>query len=603
MQVLKLAKLAVPLSAIVLVALLSGACSSAPAATPTSAPAAAAPTVAAPAPAAGAATAAPAAATKAPAAAAAADMAPNQELRVNMRGEPPSLDPNLSSWEASIGTEQLLFEGLLKFDKDLNPIAGIAKDVPSTGNSGIAADGKTYTFKLRDGLKYSDGKPLKAGDIVFSTKRMLDPALAAEYASFYYDIVGAEEYNTSKEKDAAKLKTLADGVGVSAPDDTTVVFKLKQPRASFLQLAALWPVFPLREDVVKNGSTPEKPDGWTNDPKNYIGNGLYKMTEWVHQDHITLVPNENYYGTKPKLTKITLLMVTDIQANYAAYLNGERDITEVPAALVEQVQKDPNLKDQVVRFPRLSTFGPEFNNTKPPFNNAKVRQAFTTAIDRQSFIDKIRRGLGKPAYSWVPPGMPGYDANIGQQYKLDPAKAKQLLADAGFANGQGLPKISFQFANSGNNPIYAQFFQEQWKSNLGVDVALEPMEPKAFSELVNRKEHMIGWYGWGADYPDPDNWLPENFGSKGGNNKTGYSNPDFDKLVAQAAAETDPQKRLTMWGQAQKMMVDDAPMAFTFYDESLFLVKPWVKDIWFYGMDHATHPGSESWGQVYLAKH
>jgi oligopeptide transport system substrate-binding protein len=591
--VFRLARLAVPLSLLAAVALLTAACQTTPAPSATQAPAAGAATKA-PAPAGG--------ATSAPATSS-ADMAPNQEFRVNLQGEPPTMDPNLASWDTSIALLHQMFEGLLKFDKDLNLVAGIATDIPTTANGGISADGKTYTFKLRQGMKYSDGKPVSAKDIVFSTKRMLDPALAAEYASFYYDIVGAQDYNTSKEKDATKLKALQDAVGVSAPDDNTVVFNLRQPRASFLDVTALWPIVPLREDVVKNGSTAEKPDGWTNDPKNLIGNGPFKMTEWVHQDHITLVPNENYYGPKAKLQKITGLMVTDVQANYAAYLNGEREITAVPAALLDQVQKDPNLSKQITRYPRLATFGTQFNTTKPPFDNVKVRQAFATAIDRQAFIDKIRKGVGKPAYSWIPPGMPGYDANLGQQYKLDPAKAKQLLADAGYPNGQGFPKVSFQFANTGNNPLYAQFFQEQWKTNLGIDVGLEPMEPKAFSELVNRKEHQIGWYGWSADYPDPDNWLPELFGTGAGNNKTGYSNPQLDQLMKQASAETDPQKRAQMWAQAQKIVVDDAPMAFVFHDEALALVQPYVKDAFFNGMDFVAAPGGRSYYQIWLAKH
>lgn len=585
---------------LVSLAMLVAACQTTPAPSSTQAPA---PPAATKAPAAAGATSAPAAAaTTAPAAA--ADLAPNQELReAAAAGEPPTLDPNLSSWDASISIVGLLWEGLLKFDKDLSVVPGIAKDVPTTANGGISADGKTYTFKLRDGLKYSDGKPLKAGDIVYSTKRLLDPALAAEYASFYYDIVGAEEYNTSKEKDPTKLKALADAIGVSAPDDTTVVFKLKQSRASFLQLACLWPIYPLREDVVKNGSTAEKPDGWTNDPKNIIGNGPFKITEWVHQDHITLVANDQYYGPKPKLTKITLPMTTEVPANYAAYLNGERDIAVPPAALFTQIQNDPNLKSQVVKYPILGTFAAQFNNKKPPFDNVKVRQAFATAIDRQAFVDKIRQGVGKPAYSWIPPGMPGYDANLGQQYKLDPAKAKQLLADAGFPNGQGLPKISFQFANAGNNPIYAQFLQEQWKTNLGVDVTLEPMEPKAYSELVNRKEFMIGWTGWLADYPDPDDWLPELFGTGAGNNKTQYSNPQVDQMMKQAAGETDTTKRMQMWDQVQKTIVDEAPMAFIFHQESLALVKPWVKDVVFNGMDSNAVPGYRSFFQLWLAKH
>lgn len=530
-------------------------------------------------------------------------MDPKQELRVNLAGEPSTIDPNRASWSNERAVIDMVFEELLKFDlKTLELRPAVAKEIPSTANGGISADGKTYTFKLRTDAKWSDGQPVKAKDFEYSVKRMLDPALAAEYASFYYGIAGAEEYNTSKEKDAAKLKALKDAVGVKATADDTVVFTLKQPRASFLQLTALWPAAPVREDIVSK-SPADKPDQWTQNPKTYVGNGPFKITEWVHQDHITFVPNENYVGTKPKLTKVTYLMVTDQQANYAAYLNGERELAPVPTALTKQVLADPKLSKELVRANVLTTFALQFNNKMKPFDNVKVRQAFSTALDREAFIDKVRSGVGKPAYSWIPPGMPGHQPNLGQQYKLDAAKAKALLAEAGFPNGQGLPKITFDYANTGNNPVIAQFVQEQIKQNLGIEITLQPREPKAHSEAVNKEQYMWAFYGWGADYPDPDNWLPELFGTDAGNNHTAYSNPEVDKLMKAALSETDTAKRMQMWAQAQERIVSEAPVVFMFYNELFFLQKPYVKDIEYSAMTSNTASGFESYNKVWLAKH
>jgi len=600
----RLRRLAAPVAILASLALILVACQSQPEPAPAATAAPAAQATKAPAATGGTPGAGTSAATTMPVAApSAADMDPNQIFRVNIDGEPPTLDPDMASWDTSIAVIQQVFEGLLKFDKDLNLLPALAKDVPTVANGGISSDGKTYTYKLRTDAKYSDGKPVSAKDIEYSLKRALDPALATEYASFYYTVAGAEEYNTSKEKDPAKLQTLRDAVGVKATDDSTLQVKLKDSRASFNDLAALWPMFPIREDVVKANSTTEKPDKWTDDPKNYIGNGAFKITEWVHQDHITLVPNDNYYGTKPNIKKMVLTMVTDAQSEYAAYLTGEREIGKVPTALIEQVQKDPNLSQQLVRSPRLSTFAIQFNNKQKPFDNVKVRQAFSIAIDRDALINNVRKGVGKAAYSWIPPGNPGYQADLGKEYKFDATKAKQLLADAGFPNGQGLPPVTFQYANTRNNPIIAQFAQEQWKTSLGIDVKLEPMESKAFSDAVSKGQYMMGFYGWNADYPDPDNWLPELFGTGAGNNHTYYSNPTLDDLMKKAIAEPDEKKRMQMWADAQKTVVDDAVIIFLFHDENFVLVKPYVKDAFLTGMDGTALPAKFSTDRIWLAKH
>lgn len=518
-----------------------------------------------------------------------------QVLRVNLPGEPNTIDPNRASWSSERTIIMQVFEGLLGFAQDLSLVPAVAKEIPTTGNGGISADGKTYTFKLKPNVTWSDGKKVTAKDFEYSIKRLFDPALAAEYTSFYFDIIGGEAYYTSTEKDAAALAKLRDAIGVKAVNDTTLEIKLKSPRPTFLQLMALWPVNPLREDIITaNG------EKWT-EPPNYIGNGPYVMTEWVHQDHITLKINDKYWGTKPKLTEITLKMITDANAALAAYRNDELDISGVPIGTEKATKADPTLGPQILRYPELVTFGPQFNVTVPPFDNKKVRQAISTAIDRDAFVEKVRNGVGKPATSWIPPGMPGYDPELGKQYTFNPTKAKQLLSEAGYADPSKLPQIKYQYSDTASNKLIAEFMQAQLKDNLGVTLTLEPMEPKAFSAMVNAEKHTWAWFGWGADYPDPDNWLPEIYGTGAGVNHTLYSNPEFDKISKQAMGELDNTKRLKLWADAHKIVVEDVPVAFMFYRERFVLVKPTLKGLKTTGMDGSV-AGDMFFNEAYRTK-
>jgi len=502
-----------------------------------------------------------------------------QELTVNLGGEPPSIDPNLSSWAASRTVILRCFEGLLGFNKDLSLKAVVAKEIPTTGNGGITSDGKTYTFKLNSKAKWSDGQKVTAGDFVYSIKRMLDPTYAAEYASFYYDIVGAETYNGAADQDAATQATLKAAVGVKAIDDATLEIKLAQPRPTFLSLMALWPVYPVREDTITAHG-----DQWT-EAGNYTGNGPFILSEWVHEDHMTFVQNTNYWGTKPKLTKITYKMITDANAAWAAYLAGELDVSGPPSGTEKTVMADTSLSPQIVRYNDLTTFAFQFNVHKAPFDNKKLRQALCCAFDRQAYIDQVRGGVGKVALSWIPPGMPGYNATLGAEYAFNPTQAKQWLSDAGYPNGTGLPELKFQYNNAGLNPPLAQLLQQQLHDNLGIGLTLEPMESAAFSKMVNSEGETWAFFGWGADYPDPDNWLPELFGTDAGNNHTTYSNPDFDTLATKAKQELDNTKRLQEWDQAQTMVMADAPIMTVFYRERFVLVKPYIKGFTPAGMD------------------
>ncbi len=519
-----------------------------------------------------------------------------QVFRTNISGEPATIDPNKASFASEITIAKQLFRGLLGFNQDLSLKPVVAREIPSLSNGGISDDGTTYTFKMRPGVTWSDGKRVTANDFEFGIKRMLSPEVASEYASFYFDIQGAEAYNGAGEKDEAAKKQLRDAVAVKAVDSTTLRITLAQPRPTFLSIMALWPAFATREDVIaKHG------DQWT-EAGNLIGNGPFILSEWVHQDHLTLKPNPNYWGDdKAKVDEVQIRMITDANAALTAYKNNELDMVGVPAGTERATLADPTLSKEILRFNELTTFAFQFNVTVPPFNNVKVRQAIATAIDRDTYIDKVRGGVGKPALSWIPPGMPGYDANLGQEYKFNVPRAKQLLAEAGYSDVSKLPAIKFQYADAANNRVVAQFLDAQMKENLGITITLEPMESRAFSQLINNEQETWALLGWGADYPDPDNWLPELFGTGATINHTLYSNKQFDDIATRAKKELDNAKRLQLWADAQKIVISEAPIATIFYRERFWLKKPAVTGLKHTSMDGAV-PGDFFFAEVSLAK-
>jgi oligopeptide transport system substrate-binding protein len=484
----------------------------------------------------------------------------DQVITINaLQGEPDNIDPNKSSFATESAVISRVFEPLLTFDKDLKPQPAAATSFD------VSPDGKTYTFHLRQGAKYSDGQPVKAQDFEYSFKRILDPNTAAEYASFFSDagIVGAADYNAGKGS--------ADQVGVKATDDNTLQIQLENPIGYLPNLVALWVVPPIRQDVVQKGG-----DGWAQDPSTYIGNGPFKMTEWVHQDHITLVPNENYVGTKPKLSKVTFLMVSDGEADYAAYRNNERDWTLVPDADVQAVKSDPQLSQQSVEYTELTTWWLTFNLAHKPLDNPNVRKAFSMAIDRNALIRDVAGGVGKPATSPIPPGMPGYQADLGKDIDFNPAQAKQLLADAGFSDPSTFPQLHFRYATTSTNQSRAEFIQAQLKQNLGVDIVLDSMEAKSFQAAYKAKDFDLAWEGWGADYPDPQDWMTGLFGCNASQNKYNYCNQQFDQLAEKGDTTTDQNQRLQAYAQAQQILVQDLPVAPLYYRGRLVLVKPWV---------------------------
>jgi oligopeptide transport system substrate-binding protein len=295
-----------------------------------------------------------------------------------------------------------------------------------------------------------------------------------------------------------------------------------------------------------------------------------------------MVPNPYYVANNglwpvPTLRNLTFLMVTNGEADYAAYLNGERDWTLVPDSVVNTVLQDPDLAAQARQYNELTVFWAHMNNAKQPLNDVRVRRALNKAIDRIALIRDIASGVGLPATSIIPPGMPGFQEGLGSELGFDPQGAQAMLAEAGYPGGAGFPKLTYSFATTSANQRRAEFLQAQWKQNLSIDVQLNSMESKAYQAAFKDKNYELAFGGWGADYPDPQDWFNTLFGCKGGNNKYNYCNTNFDALVSQADNGVDLSDRVQLYNQAQTLLIQDAPVAPLFVRGRMVVVKPYVQ--------------------------
>ena len=518
-----------------------------------------------------------------------------QELRANLGAKPNTLDPQLATALHELSVIREVFQGLLGFNSDLSLKPVVATEVPAVDNGGISADSLTYTFKLRDDVTWSHGEQVTAGDFAYAIKRLLDPDVAAPQSFHYAVIKGGQEYLMAVGADAQTKQALRDAVAVEALDEHSLRITLAIPNPTFLHKMALVTVYPVRQDIVEQSGAQ-----WT-EAGNYLGNGPYVMSEWVHQDHITLEANPNYWGPKPKLDRITYRMMADPNAELAAYRNDELDLSRVPPGTERAILADPVLSQEVVRVSSLFTMGLFFNTAAAPFDNAIVRQAFATAIDRDTWIDQIANGVGKPATSWLPPGMPGYDPQLGNEYAFNSERAGQLLARAGFPGGQGFPTVSFTFVNQPGERIIAEFIQAQMRDNLGVELNLDPLDPPAFfQQVMGARQFQLTSLGWGAAYPDPESFLAPLFMSGSPNNIGQYSNPEFDQTAGMASMEPDQQNRLGTWTRAHEILTNDAPIAPFFYQERFFLKKPKVQGLTLTAIDGAI-PGDTRLADVSIA--
>ncbi|NLS15536.1 peptide ABC transporter substrate-binding protein [Rhizobium sp. P40RR-XXII] len=481
-------------------------------------------------------------------------------LNIHNGGDPTSLDPQKISgdWENRIDGD--IFEGLVTEDPKDNPIPGQAASWT------ISPDQKVYTFKLRDGIKWSDGQPVTAQDFVFAFQRLMDPKTAAQYAYLQYTIRNAEKINKGEIKDLTQL-------GVKAIDDKTLEITLENPTPYFLNALMHYTAYPLPKHVVE-----AKGDQWVK-IGNIVTNGAYKPTEWVPGSHVSMVKSDQYYGAKDiKIDNVNYYTLEDQAAALKRYRAGEFDIlTSFPADQYEWIQK--NLPGQAHVVPFLGTYYYVMNAAKPPFNDKRVRQALSMAVNREVIGPKIL-GTGElPMYSWVPPGTanygePAYVSWKDEPYKQKVEEAKKLLKEAGFGPDHPL-KAQLRYNTNDNHKRIAVAIAAMWKP-LGVDIELYNTETKVHYDEMQRGEVQIGRAGWLADYNDPINFL--NLLSTGVEMNYGrWSNKDYDALIKQGNEEIDLKKRAEIYKKAEQLALDDSAAIPIYYYVSQNIVAPKVQ--------------------------
>ncbi|MBT5871930.1 MAG: peptide ABC transporter substrate-binding protein [Candidatus Latescibacteria bacterium] len=490
-----------------------------------------------------------------------ADAAPlaRQVIR-HMTPEPISLDSSIFPYDTR-GTI-LPFEVLLTRDEDMIPGPGAAERWESN------EDATKWTFYLREGARWSDGRPVTAHDFVYAYRRMVDPENANIYAFFYYDLENARDINHGKLADMSQL-------GIRAVDDLTLIIETDHPAPYLPHVVSFGDAFPVpRWAVEKHGRQ------WT-DGENIVTNSGFKLQEWQRGIQMTFVPDPNYNGpNQPYLEKVIHPFRDRAASNILPYETNEVDVESVDLSEFDRVRNDPVLSKELVRMQDPATWYLFFRTQEPPFNDIRVREAFTRAINREAIARVILRGVASPAYSMLPPGFTDFD---GPAYKpiqqYDPPRAAQLMSEAGFPRGRGFPKQELWLrAPDPTTRRVAEAMQTMIKDHLGVDVEVRSADDTAYMNALFGWQMNIGFINFGADYLDPRNMLDMTWRSQPkGAGRQDWTNEEFDSLLQQAIEITAPERRSALYKQAEMKLVSEYAAAFVYHPQGLQLRKPYIK--------------------------
>ena len=460
--------------------------------------------------------------------------------------EPETLDPALVTGQPEIRVVTALFEGLLAYGSTLdNPRPGVAESWD------ISADKRVYTFHLRHDERWSNGDPLTARDFAWSWQRALAPETASDYASQLYFIKNGKPFNEGTLKDFSQ-------VGVRVIDDYTLEVTLENPTPFFLELCSFSTLYPVHKATVENYS-----DDWIK-PGHIVSNGPYTLAAWRVNDRISLVKNPRYWNAAHvALNTIDLLPTSNGMTALNLYMQGDADIMMdkglTPVSLMSELKRRPDFHSSTF----LGNYFIRFNCTRKPFDDARVRRAFSLVIDKQLIVDKVTRAGEKPATSFVPPGTPGYTSPPG--LKRDPDLARKLLADAGYPGGNGFPQVTYLYSEGDLNEKIAIELQSMFLKELGVKVLLQKQEWKVYLNTMQHVDYDIARSSWVGDYADANTFL-QMFVTGDGNNETGWSNAAYDKSIADAQREPDIEKRADFYRRAETMLVDEeAPICPLYY--------------------------------------
>lgn len=467
-------------------------------------------------------------------------------LSVQVGPDPETIDPALNS--AVDGGNMLLhsFECLLAVDQEGKLIPGQAESWETS------EDGLTWTFHLRDGLKWSDGSDLTANDFVYSWKRVCDPMVAAPYAETVLGMVAG--FNDA-------IAGNLDALQVAAADDKTLVVTLSSPCSYFGSLAAFATLSPVQQATVEaNG------DAWATAAETYISNGPFYISEWVPGSHILMSKNPNYWNADAiKLDGIKWNLIEDANASYSAYQTGEvLMIKDVPT------EEIPSLTGSSEFFvdPIIGTYYLSVNTAREPFTDAKVRKALSLAIDRDYVANTLMQGTYSPAYNFMGPGWVDTDGSqfidksnggqpyISEDYEANLEEAKQLLADAGYPNGEGFPSITYSTNDAGYHKVVAEYLQQAW-AELGIDCKVEIVEWASFTPMRRNGDYDSSRNGWVGDYSDPSNMLDLLY-STNGNNDGKFNNAEYDAAMDTSRTTLDAAERSEALHTAEDILMEEA---------------------------------------------
>ena len=501
---------------------------------------------------------------------------------VQYGSNPETLDPALNSAIDGANTIITIFEPLLLINENNEVIGGQAESWEAS------EDGLTWTFTMRDGLKWSDGTDLNAKDFEYSFKRMVDPNTAAPYAETCLGMIdGFEEAAGFPDADGnPTAEPNPDALNVKASDDgKTLTIVLSYPCSYFDKMAAFATMSPVQQATVEaNG------DAWCTSPDTFVSNGPYMITDWTPSERIVLTKNPNYVGgwdsSKIVSDTITLLLLEDSSASYAAYNSGEAQlIKDVPTDEIPSLTKAEDGGDFYVDT-ILGTYYVSLNLQRDAFKDAKVRKALSLAIDRDYVANTIMQGTYSAADSIVGPGIvdeSGYFHDNGNapyisaDYEANLAEAKKLLEEAGYPNGEGYPTIEYSTNDAGYHVPLAEYLQQAW-GDLGITLTINKMEWSSFTPARRAGEYDVARNGWVMDYNDPSNML-DLFCSGNGNNDGKYSNPDFDAAI-DASKVADSAEHFAQLHKAEDILMEDMGCLPIAYYNDYWLQSPTLKGTW-----------------------
>lgn len=487
-----------------------------------------------------------------------------QVLTYNVGTNPDSIDPGLCT--ENIGSQIIAntYEALVKLDDNGDAVPAAAERWE------VSEDQTEYTFFLREDAKWSDGKPLTANDFVYSWRRVVNPETAAEFSYFLYSLKNAEKI--------VEGEASPDELGVEAIDKKTLKVTLETPVNYMFDLFAFFVYCPVREDIVS--ANPEK---WTLSGE-VVSNGPFIVKEWKQNEEVVLVKNENYWrADEVKLQEIRFPLINDNSTALAAYEAGDIDGSYfVPATDIPRLTAE---SDEFYMNPALDFKYLEFNATAKPFDDARVRKAFTLAINRKDLTSKVTLGGEKPAVGVVPYGvhLGGEDfRENGGTYDIDPnnariEEARKLLAEAGYPEGEGLPPIEFNIASDSTNQRIAEAIIEMWKTNLGTpDISIIAQEGKVHYSDLGAGNYQVGTGGWLGDFPHPMAFL-EMWQSESGDNETQFGSEEYDELIKKARITKDTDKALEYMHAAEDLWMSHYVVCPLHYSGQPVLMKKYVK--------------------------